>query len=163
MNAEDLINELYDLLDKAWSLPLSHGRAVLDSAEVKQILDELKESLPKEIQQAKGIVADRSQILTDAKREAETVIRVAEDRAKAMVNQEEIVKQAQQKANEVLLQTKQKVRELRKASNDYVDDLMRRADEGLTGNLAELRKTRQNIKVSQRAAAQPQEHAPHQR
>lgn len=163
MNAEDLINELYDLLDKAWSLPLSHGRAVLDSAEVKQILDELKESLPKEIQQAKGIVADRSQILTDAKREAETVIRVAEDRAKAMVNQEEIVKQAQQKANEVLLQTKQKARELRKASNDYVDDLMRRADEGLTGNLAELRKTRQNIKVSQRAAAQPQENPSHQR
>jgi len=163
MNAEDLINELYDLLDKAWSLPLSHGRAVLDSAEVKQILDELKESLPKEIQQAKGIVADRSQILTDAKREAETVIRVAEDRAKAMVNQEEIVKQAQQKANEVLLQTKQKARELRKASNDYVDDLMRRADEGLTANLAELRKTRQNIKVSQRTATQPQENTPRQR
>ena len=42
-------------------------------------------------------------------------------------------------------------REMRKASNDYIDDLMRRTDEGLAANLAELRKTRQNIKASQRS------------
>ena len=40
---------------------------------------------------------------------------------------------------------------MRRAANEYVDDLMKRCDEQLTGNLAELRKTRQNIKASQRS------------
>ena len=43
-----------------------------------------------------------------------------------MVNQDEIVRQAQQKANELIAQAQQKFKEMRKASNDYVDDLMRR-------------------------------------
>ena len=151
MSVEELIDELYDMVEKAWSLPLSRGRAVLDGGDVKQILDEIRESLPQEIRQAKAIVADRSQIIGDAKREAETVVRVAEERAKAMVAQDEITRQAQQKANELLTQSQTKVREMRKASNDYIDDLMKRTEDGLSQNLAELRKTRQNIKASLRS------------
>ena len=151
MNVEELVDELYEMVERAWSLPLSRGRAVLDGAEVKQILDEIKEGLPQEIRQAKAIVADRTQIINDAKREAETIVRVAEERAKAMVNQDEITKQAQQKANDLLTQAQTKFREMRKASNDYVDDLMKRTDDALAENLAELRKARQNIKASQRS------------
>ena len=151
MNTEDLLDELYDMVDKAWNLPLSGGRAVLDGEEVKQILDEIRDSLPQELRQAKAIVADRSQIVSDAKREAETIIRVAEERAKAMVYQDEIVKQAQAKANDLISQAQTKFREMRRASNDYIDDLMKRTDDALAENLAELRKTRQNIKASQRS------------
>ena len=151
MSVEELVDELYNMVEKAWSLPLSRGRAVLDGGDVKQILDEIRESLPQEIRQAKAIVADRSQIIGDAKREAETVVRVAEERAKAMVAQDEITKQAQQKANELLSQSQVKVREMRKASNDYIDDLMKRTEDGFAQNLAELRKTRQNIKASIRS------------
>ena len=139
------------MVDKAWNLPLSGGRAVLDGEEVKQILDEIRDSLPQELRQAKAIVADRSQIVSDAKREAETIIRVAEERAKTMVNQDEIVKQAQAKANDLISQAQTKFREMRRASNDYIDDLMKRTDDALAESLAELRKTRQNIKASQRS------------
>ena len=151
MNAEELIEELYEMVEKAWSPPLTRGHIMLDADEVKQILGEIRDSLPNEIRQAKAIVADRSQIISDAKREAETIVRVAEERAKAMVNQNEIVKQAQQKANEMLSQAQARFRVMRKASNDYIDDLMRRTDEGLAANLAELRQTRQNIKASQKS------------
>lgn len=151
LNVEELLDELYEMVGKAWNLPLSRGRVVLDSDELKQILDEIRDHLPQEIRQAKAICADRTQIISDAKREAETVIRVAEERAKAMVHQDEIVKQAQQKANDLLSQSQVKFREMRKASNDYIDDLMKRTDDGLAANLAELRQTRQNIKASQRS------------
>ena len=61
-----------------------------------------------------------------------------------------MVRQAQAKANEILAQAQAKFKEMRKASNEYVDDLMRRTDESLSESLTELRKTRQNIKASQR-------------
>ena len=152
MDVEELVDELYELVEKAWNLPLSRGRAMLDVEEVPTILDEIRETMPQEIRQAKAIVADRSQIISSgAKREAETIIRVAEERANTLVNQNEIVKQAQQKANEMLAQAQARFREMRKASNEYIEDLMKRADEGLSSNLAELRKTRQNIKASLRS------------
>ena len=147
---EDLIDEMYDVLDKGWKMPLAGGKVLVDSEEVRQILDEIKEEIPDEVRQAKAIVADRGQIISDAEREAETIVRVAEEKAKALVDQNEIVRQAQQKANELIAAAQQKFKEMRKASSDYVDDLMRRADESLAENLAELRKTRQSIKTSQR-------------
>ncbi len=154
MNTEELLDELYEMVDRAWNLPLSGGRAVLDGEEVKQILDEIRDSLPQELRQAKAIVADRAQIVSDAKREAETIIRVAEERARNMVNQDEIVKQAQARANDLITQAQAKFREMRRASNDYIDDLMKRTDDALAESLAELRKTRQNIKASQRSGNQ---------
>ena len=60
------------------------------------------------------------------------------------------MRQAQQKANELVSQSQAKFREMRRASNDYIDDLMKRTDDALAANLAELRKTRNNIKASQR-------------
>lgn len=147
---EDLIDEMYDVLDKGWKMPLSAGKVFVDGEEVRQILDEIKEEIPNEVRKAKAIVADRSQIIDDAHREADSIIRVAQEKANAMIEQDEIVRQAQAKANELLAQAQAKFKEMRRASNDYVDDLMRRTDESLSENLAELRKTRQNIKNSQR-------------
>ncbi len=147
---EDLIEEMYDVLDKGWKMPLSAGKVFVDGDELRQILDEIKEEIPTEVRKAKAIVADRGQIIEDAHREADTIIRVAQDKAQAMVEQDEVVRQAQQKANELLAQAQAKFKEMRKASADYVEDLMRRTDESLSENLAELRKTRQNIKNSQR-------------
>ena len=146
---EDLIDELYDVLEKGWSLPLSGGKSFIDSEEAKQILDEIHEAIPAEVRKAKAIVADRAQIISEAQREAETIVRVAEEKAKTLVNQEEIVRQAQAKANDIMAQAQVKFREMRKASNDYVEDIMRRTDEAVSASLAELRKTRQSIKSTQ--------------
>lgn len=80
--------------------------------------------------------------------------RVAEEKAKTLVNQEEIVRQAQAKANDIMAQAQVKYREMRKATSDYVEDLMRRTDESMTTALAELRKTRQSLKAAQQPAQQ---------
>lgn len=45
---------------------------------------------------------------------------------------------------------KQKTRDMRKASNEYIDDLLAKTDDVLTGQLTQLRKTRQNLKVTMR-------------
>ena len=148
MSVEDLIDELDELVEKSWGIG---GRTMVDAKSMEEILDEIREALPQEIRQAKAIGADRTLIINDAKREAETIVRVAEERAKAMIAKDEILRQAQAKANDLLSQSQTKAREIRRAANEYVDDLMKRTDEQLTANLAELRKTRQNLKASQRS------------
>lgn len=150
MRIEDLIDELDDMIEKAWSFPLSGGKIMINGERAREILEDLRLHLPQEVQQAKAVVADRAQIIGDAKREAEAMIRVSEERVKVMVNQNEIVKEAQAKANDLIEKAQEKSREVRKAANEYVDDLMKRTDEMLTENLSEVRKTRQSLKASQR-------------
>lgn len=151
-NIDDLIEELFDALEKGFRLPMSSGKILVDGEEIRAILDDLKEEIPAEIQQAKGIVADRGHIISEANREAETIIRVAEERQQQLVDNDEIVRQAQIKANDLLKQAAGKAKEMNRAASEYVDDVMRRTDESLSENLAELRKTRQNIKSSQRSS-----------
>lgn len=150
MSMEKLINDLYDMLDGAARVPLSKDKAVLSVNEVKDILDEIRANLPQEIRQAKNVVADRNNIISQAEQKAESMIRSAEERAKKIVSKSEIVRQAQQRANEMLSDAKLKSTEMRSAANKYIDDLMKKADDEMSANLAELKKTRQNIRASQR-------------
>ena len=93
MNIESLVDELDDMIEEAWTLPLSGGKSVLDADKVKRILEDIRLKFPKEIRQAKAVVADRNKIIEDSKNEAEKIIRSAEEKAKAIVDKSEILKE----------------------------------------------------------------------
>ena len=145
MNVEDLLNKLDDLVDKSWSLPLTSKRAV-DSEIVREIIDDIRLNIPLEIRQAKAIVADRTEIIVTAKRESDNIIRVAEERARHLVSQEEVVKQANEKATEMMTNAQQRVREMRQAALEFSETMLKRSEEGLTISLAEIRQARQSLK-----------------
>ena len=75
MNIDEILDNIEELLDRSWSLPLSGGRCVVDADKVRDLVDDIRLNLPSEIKQARGIVADRSEIIDNAKREAEQIYR----------------------------------------------------------------------------------------
>ena len=147
MKVEDLILQLQDVISAAKSMPFSGGKVMVSSDD---ILDQIQDAMPAEVRQAKNIVADRKQILAEANRESENIIRSAEERKKAMLNQNELVREAQAKAKEIVDDAKQKSAEIRKAANVYVDSIMKRTEEGVAPQLEALRKTHANIVSSQK-------------
>lgn len=146
MNVEEVLDLLDELLDKSWSLPLSGGRCVVDAERVRDFIDDIRINLPGEIKQAKAIVSDRGEILDAAHREAEGIIRKAEERAKALIAQEEIIKLSQGKASEILAQTQMQSREMRQAAQAFSDDILRVTEETITKSLGEIRQTRQALR-----------------
>lgn len=146
MNIEEILDILDEMLDRSWSFPLSGGRSLIDDEKIRSLLDDIRINLPGEIKQAKAIVADRADILAVAKREADTIVKRAEDRARALVAQEEIVRQAQQKAAQILSQAQQKSKELRGASQEFSEDVLRCTEETLTKQLSEVRAARQALR-----------------
>ncbi|MBQ2815363.1 MAG: ATPase [Clostridia bacterium] len=146
MNMEELLDQLDEMLDRSMKIP--GGKSLISIEKFRIIIDDIRLNVPQEIKQARGIVADRAEIIANAKKEAEGIIHAAEERARAMVAQEEITKLAQQKANETVAQAQAKSREMRKAAQDFVEEIMRRTDESLSANLSEVRKTRQALKPS---------------
>ena len=144
MSIEELLEEFDEVLDTGMKLP--GKRTLLDAEKVRELIDDIRLNLPAEIKQAKSIVNDRTEIITRAKAEADEIIKRADERAQAMVAQEEITRLADEKAREIIAAAQSKSRDMRKAAQDFVDDIMQRADEGLTSNLAEVRKTRASLK-----------------
>ena len=82
MTVEELLDQIDDMIDKAWSFPLSGGRCVVDANHLRDIIDDIRGNIPSEVRQARAIVSDRADIIATAKREAEGIVRNAEDRAR---------------------------------------------------------------------------------
>ena len=93
---EEIITTLYEMVQDAWSLPLGNEKCVVERDKVLDLLDEISNQLPGELKQAKTIVESRNEVITNAKREAENILKQAEQRAKQMISREEITRQAAQ-------------------------------------------------------------------
>ena len=150
MNIDDILDAMDEMLDRAWNLPLTGGRCVVDAEKVRDLIDDIRLNMPAEIKQAKQIVADRADIISVAKKEAEDIVRKAEDRAKALVEQEEITKQAQTRATEILTQAQAKSREMRQASQEFAETMLKSTEETLSKSLGDVRSTRLALKSSGR-------------
>lgn len=131
-----LLNNLDEVIENSMSLPLSGGRCIVDAERIREIIDDIRLQMPNEIKQAKAVVADRNEILSMAKREAEGLIRKAEERAKALVEQDTIVRQANSKALAMLNEANQKAAELMAQAtakaNELTTQSTARATETLT-------------------------------
>ena len=56
------------------------------------------QNLPVELRQAQSIVSDRAQLIESANAQAQAIVKKAEERARVLVSEAEIVKAAQQRA-----------------------------------------------------------------
>lgn len=144
---EETITTLYEMVQDAWSLPLGAEKCVVERDKVLDLLDEISNQLPGELKQAKTIVESRNEVITNAKREAENILKQAEQRAKQMISREEVVKQAEQQAAEMMKAAQQKIKELRQVTNDYVDDAMKHTEDAISQSLSEIRESRSKFRT----------------
>ena len=149
MSIEEILDQLDELIDRAWSLPLTGGRCVVDADKVRELLDDVRLNMPTEIRQAQSIVADRTEIVNTAKKEAEAIIARAEKRAAALVEEEEIVRQSRSKAAEIAQQAQQQSREMRQSAKDFVDNILKNTEESLAASMNEVKNTRAAFRQQQ--------------
>lgn len=149
MSIEEILDQLDELIDRAWSLPLTGGRCVVDADKVRELLDDVRLNMPTEIRQAQSIVADRTEIVNTAKKEAEAIIARAEKRAAALVEEEEIVCQSRSKAAEIAQQAQQQSREMRQSAKEFVDNILKNTEESLAASMNEVKNTRAAFRQQQ--------------
>lgn len=152
MNIEELLDMMDETLEEAMNLPFSGGKRVVDVEKVRDIIDDIRLNMPTEIRQAKAIVQDRAEIVEDAKKEAESIVKRAEDRARAMVAQEAIVKAAQQRATEILSSAQSQSREMRSAVSNLCENMLRRTEEQLSKSLSEVKAVRTTLRQNGKKA-----------
>ena len=144
---EEIITTLYEMVQDAWSLPLGAEKCVLERDKVLDLLDEISNQLPGELKQAKTIVESRNEVITNAKREAESILKQAEQRARQLMSREEVYTMAENEANEMIKAAQNKIKELKQVTNEYVDDALRRTEESMTLALSEVQESRKSFQA----------------
>ena len=140
----ELIDQLYTMVSEAWGVPLGNEKCIVERDQVLEILDEIKTAMPVELSEAKRLVSARDEFINNAKREAEGIRNQAEERARALVDDQEIVRIAKARSNEMLASTQAKA------------DALRRTEEAISAALGSVQQAHaafQNVAGSTAAPA----------
>src|SRR5215469_14125662 len=139
-----LIDKLDDLVHNAKPVPLT-DQVRLDKEEVYDILDQMRATIPEEIKQARWIVKERQEMLAEAKREAERVVKEARERQDRLVSQEEVTKEAQRAAEEIIDEAHAREREIRLGAEDYADEILGTLEVNLSKFIAAVQRGRDRL------------------
>ena len=155
---EDIISALYDMIQDARALPLGADKCILERDKVLDMLDEIIAQLPAELKQSRTIVESRNELISQARREAENIIRQAREQADQMVMQETIYQEAKRRSEEIAMQTQNRIAQIQRAGYGYMDDTLRQTEEAIAHSLEEVRQTRMKFRAI--TEAQEQQRAP---
>ena len=146
MNVNELLDTIEDTLEESTSMPLSGGKRLVDVEKVRDYLDDIRANLPGELRQAQQIVNDRAQIVDTANAQAQANVKKAEERARILVSDAEIVKAAQQRAAEITAAAQSESRTLRQTVTDYCDNMLKTTEEAMVENAAQVKNVRANLR-----------------
>ena len=123
MRIDELIKEIEEIVNTASGVPLT-GKVMVEGEEIINILNDIEACLPDEIKQARWIQSEKDRILSEAKKEYETVVKDAKRHAESLVEKNVILARAQKRADELMMVTEENVRRLKMSTYDYIDSVL---------------------------------------
>lgn len=141
MDIEQLIETLEDKIDGCFTIPL-WGRGIIDKDELLDLIQDIRMKFPDEMKQAKWVKEERQRIINDAQKEAAGIIKAAEEKIAAMINEHDITQQAYEKANQIMDSAQNNARDIRIGANQYADDVLRALEEELIKTAETIRANR---------------------
>jgi F0F1-type ATP synthase membrane subunit b/b' len=139
-----LIDKLDDLVHNAKPMPLT-DQVRVDKEQIYDILDQMRATIPEEIKQARWIVKERQEMLAEAKREAERVVKEARDRQEQLVSEEEVTRHAERLAEEIVDDARGREREIRLGAEDYADEILNTLEVNLSKFIAAVQRGRDRL------------------
>lgn len=151
----ELLDILYGMVTEAWGVPLGNDKCIIEREKAIEIINEIKANLPSALAEAKRLVSARDEFIGNAKREAEAMRKSAEEKSRAMIEEQEIVRVARQRSAEMINSAEAKSKELRRVAAEYVDNIMKQSEASVSDALAKLQSAHSAFASVGANAAQP--------
>ena len=143
----ELLDILYGMVNEAWSVPLGNDKCIIERDKAIEIINEIKVNLPTAIAEAQRLVSARDEFIGNAKREAEAMRKNAEEQARIMIEEQEIVRVARAKSNEMITSAEAKSKELRRVASEYVEQIMSETERSMQEALATVQNAHNSFKA----------------
>jgi len=144
MDILQLIDRIEEVIDSAKSVPLSSNKMV-DPDAIFDIIDEIRSQYPEDLKQARWIVKQRQEMTEEAEREANRILEEAQERARGLVADTEIVRQAEARGAEIMDDARANEREIRLGAEDYADEMMANLEVNLGKMLTAVQRGRDRL------------------
>lgn len=145
MEVFTLFEKLEALIEEGSKVPFS-SKVMVDSEEIRETLEELRLKLPDELKQAKWVKEERQRIMADAESQAENLMKEAENKIIAMVDEHVITKQALDQKEEILQNANKLSQEISVGTKEYADSVLGRLEDVLKETLQIVHDNRKELK-----------------
>ncbi len=138
MDIQQLVDRLEDLIDEGRHVPFSKF-TLIDEERVLEIIDQMRISIPEQIEKAARLLNQRDRLLAQANEEAARVVELARERSEGLVTRDAIVQTAQARAANILEQSRVETDVMRADADTYVMEVLKELEAQLIRNLTVTR------------------------
>ncbi len=118
----EYIDELEELV--ANSSKTITGKTFINVDDFLEIIQDIRDTLPKELEDAKWVLTLKEQKMAEAKTEYENIISAAEEEVSVLVSKDNITKRAKEQEERIVRDTEEKTSILRLNALEYLDKQM---------------------------------------
>ena len=140
-----LLETLEDMLENSKKVPFT-TRGMVDKEEMLEIIKEIRIKLPDELKQAKWVKEERQRILVEAQKEADGIVKEAENRIISMIDEHEITRKAYEKKVEIIETANEMSREISKGTKEYADSVLAGIEVALQDAMKVIQNNRKELK-----------------
>jgi cell division septum initiation protein DivIVA len=144
MNVLVLIDKLDALVRNARQVPL-RSEVRVDKEELSDLLNELRETIPEELKEARWIVEERDEMLAAAEREAERILGEARERQNQLVVEHHLTGEAGLASEDIIDDARVEERETRLGAEDYADEILGTLEINLSKFIAAIHRGRERL------------------
>lgn len=146
MELLELLEQMEDIIESGVNVPFSGGKCIVDREALLALVQDIRLKLPDDLKLAKRITEEKEMYLAEAREEAENIIKNAESRIAALVDENEITKQAYEQAEIIISNAKKNAREIRLGTREYADGILSKVEDVLEDVLDVIKINRQELK-----------------
>jgi cell division septum initiation protein DivIVA len=146
-----LIDRLEDVVKGAKHVPFSDAVRV-DKQAIRDLLEQMRTAMPAEIKEARWIVQERRELLSEAQREAERIAEQARDGQAELVSGHELIREARRAADELIGRARMRERELHSGADRYAEETLSTLELSLVKRVAALQRGRERLGGSEERA-----------
>lgn len=146
-----LLDRLDEVLSEGSRLPFS-SRVIVDEQDYLDVVDQIRLALPEEFKSSRRVMAERDQILAEAREQAARVLERAQERAAGLLEEHSLIQAADERARALLGRAEEEAAETRAQADDYAYRVLSSLNNRLLQigtivqeGLAELRPDRRRI------------------
>jgi hypothetical protein len=160
MDIQHLVDRLEDLVDEGRHF-FGTKYTMIDEERALEIIDQMRISIPEEIEKAARVLQQRDRVLAEANEEAARIIQQARQQSEGMVDQHQMVQQAKVRAGHVIEQAKIESKKITNEADGYVLLQLQQLENQIAHSLDEVRNGIDVMQQETPPAPQPMEQPLH--
>lgn len=151
MDIQHLVDRLEDLIDEGRHVPFSKF-TLIDEERALEIIDQMRISVPDQIEKASRLINQRDRLLAQANEEATRMLDLAREKSDDLVRRDSISQTASIRAQNIIEQAHRDADGIRADADQYVLEVLRELEAQLIENLKIARNGIARVNEEQQAA-----------